>query len=145
VTVQVVLGSSPRLGAVLTAAHLGALVAAAAAFPALALAPAGLAVMLSGLHTWQRHVMRSAPDAVVALRIDGAAVTLRRRNGREEVGRVSSLFVGPMLVILTVRCPGRLFACSIVIAPDATGAQAHRRLRVALKWGQLPADSPGSV
>ena len=143
--VQVALGRSARLGTVLTAAHLAAVVAAAAALPGLALAPAVLALVLSWLHTWQRHVARCAPDAVTGLQIEAREATLRRRDGRADRGRIRSLFVSPLLVILTVRCPGRLSACSVVIPPDATGAEAHRRLRVRLKWGQEPADSHDDV
>jgi hypothetical protein len=143
--VQVALGPSRRLGTLLTAAHLAALVAAATALPGLALAPAVLALVLNWLFNWQRHVVRSVPEAVTGLQVKGREATLRRRDGRADSGRIRSAFVSPMLVILIVRCPGRLLACSVVITPDATGAHAHRRLRVGLKWGQLPADSPHHV
>jgi hypothetical protein len=145
VRVQVALGRSPRLAALLTAAHLGALASAIAALPPLALLPAGLALALSWMDSWRRHVARSAPDAVTAVQIEGQEVTLCRRDGGQETGRAASLFVTPVLVILTVRPAGRRATRSVVILPEATGKQAHRRLRVGLKWGHDRADSPEHV
>jgi hypothetical protein len=142
VTVQVAIGPSPRLGALISAGHLTALLAAAAVLPGLAAAAAVLALGLSWLDSWRRHVTRSAPQAITEVVIEGTAVALRSRDGREERGPAGSLFVAPALVILTVRPPRRLLARPVVIAADAIGAEAHRRLRVRLKWGPIPADSP---
>jgi hypothetical protein len=142
---RLTLGFSARLGAMMGAAHLAAAVLAAIALPAVAAVLAALALGLSGWDIWRRQVSRSAADAVVEVRLDGRCASLRRRDGRIDTGPIISRFANPALVLLTVRPEDRRRALPVVILPDAAGAEAHRRLRVWLKWGPDRADNPGSV
>jgi hypothetical protein len=142
---RLTLSFSARLGAVMAAGHCAAALFAWTALPALAAAFASVALGLSAWDVWRRQVSRSAPAAVIELSLDGQGASLRYRDGRIESGPVVSRFVSPVLVLLAVRPEGRWWALPVAILPDATGEDAHRRLRTWLKWGPPRADNPGSV
>ena len=143
--VRLTLGTCRPLGAAMSAGHVGAGAAALAVLPA----AAGVAVLLvlawSWWTVWRRDVVRSSPAAIVRLDLDRDRATLWLRGGEIHSCRVLSRFVAPTLVILRLRSPERRRVIPVVIAPDATGADAHRRLRVWLKWTHPGADNPGSL
>lgn len=70
--------------------------------------------------------------AAVTLRIDGR-LGLEYRDGRCAEAEVDSdTTVFPRLVVLRYRVADR--AASLILPQAATGAEAHRRLRVWLRW-----------
>ncbi len=63
-------------------------------------------------------------------------IVLLLRSGRHLPCRVSSdSLVTPYFVILNVILDKKRGGRSLVILPDAMGAESLRRLRVALRWG----------
>jgi hypothetical protein len=139
------LGPSLRLAVLLAFGHATALLSAVALLPGLAATSAALAIGLSWVDCWRKHVYRSAPDAVTTVTLGVEGVTLYRRNGAHAPGAVLSRFVAPGLVVLRVRPEGSRWSVPVVIASDATGAAAHRRLRVWLNWQGTAGDDPGRV
>lgn len=73
----------------------------------------------------------------VAFRLeDQGEIVLLLRGGRHLSCRVSSdSLVTPYFVILNVILGEKRGGRSLVILPDAMGAESFRRLRVALRWG----------
>jgi toxin CptA len=73
----------------------------------------------------------------VAFRLEGQdEIVLVLRSGTHLSGRVSAdSMVTPFLVALNVVLKERRGRRSLIILPDAMGADSFRRLRVALKWG----------
>jgi hypothetical protein len=145
VTLRLALGASARLGAVVGAGHLGALLLAGALLPPLPIACAAAALGASWLHVWRSHVRRSGAGAVTELALAAGVPTWVHRDGRTGGGAILSRFVAPGLVVLTVRATGRRRVLPIVIAGDAVGAQAHRRLRTHLRWALADPDDPGGI
>jgi hypothetical protein len=143
--VHLALGFSARLGVLMIGGHLAGALLAVAVLPALPAAFAAIALTLSGLDVWRHQVSRSSAQAVIQVTLDGRSAALHRRDGSIETGLLISAFTTPALVLLTVRLPGRRRALPVVILPDAAGAQAHRRLRVWLKWAPARTDNPGNV
>lgn len=130
------LGTSPRLAAALAALHAGAAVVALTLplgwpWRAMLLVFVGASLYLA---LW-RHALRRAPAAVVALALgDGTRCALRRRGGEGwEEGTLVDCWVHARLALLAVRCPGRPFACGVVIPGDGVAAEPFRRLRVRLR------------
>jgi hypothetical protein len=142
---RLTLGFSARLGAVMGAGHSAAALLAWIALPAPAAVLATIVLTLSAWDVWRRQVTRSGPAAVIEVLLNGQGASLRHRDGRIESGPVVSRFVSPVLVLLAIRPEGRRWAVPVAILPDASGEDAHRRLRTWLKWGPPRADNPGSV
>ncbi len=73
----------------------------------------------------------------VAFRLeDSEEIVLVLRSGSHLSGRLSpDSLVTPYLVILNVVLKEQRGGRSLLILPDAIGAESFRRLRVALRWG----------
>jgi toxin CptA len=142
-TLRIALRPSRWLGAVLGAGHAAALAIAAAMLPASAACCAVIALGLSWLEVQRRHAARTAADAVIGLELSTSeGMVVHQRNGRYQAGPPVSRFVSPALVVVTLRPPGGWRTIAVVIVPDAVGAEAHRRLRVWLKWSPLVPITP---
>lgn len=76
-------------------------------------------------------------DSCVAFRLEGGEeAVLVLRNGSHLMCRLSGdSLVTPYIVILNVVLNEQRGRRSVLILPDAMGAQSFRRLRVALRWG----------
>jgi toxin CptA len=116
--------------------------ASLAALWSLSLPVMGLLVLTVAVLWWGGY--RLALDAnlrlrhsCVALRLEeGEDLALVLRNGRHLPCRVArDSLVTPWLVMLNVASSEPRGGRSVVILPDAMGAQSFRRLRVALRWG----------
>lgn len=114
-------------------------VVAAQAWPALALAGAGLPILAHGVWTIRRHALRLGARAVVRLRFTGEETCeATHRDGSVESARIDgSSHVLAGMVVLRLRQAGRLRKRSIVLMPDAVAPDGLRRLRVRLRWGRL--------
>jgi toxin CptA len=141
---RVRLRPSRQLTLLLCAGHAGAAgLSWAAPIPwwlSLVLSSAALASLAFGLRL---HAWRSAPEAVVGfeLRPDGSGAIENRRGRWREVAVLGSSFVSPLLTILNLRVAGARGHRSLVVTPDALGADEFRRLRVWLRWRGAPADA----
>jgi toxin CptA len=126
---------SAALGAVLSLLHLGALALLFLVdLPLWSSAALGVLLLASLYRSLVRHALRSAPEAIRALRWhEEEGLSITRGNGKSPVAAsIRSRFVHPALVLLSLRLPGRLLPVSLVIAADALEADVFRRLRVAL-------------
>jgi toxin CptA len=77
-------------------------------------------------------------DSCVAFRLeDGEVIVLVLRNGSHLMCRLSGdSLVTPYIVILNVVLNEQRGGRSVLILPDAMGAESFRRLRIALRWGE---------
>jgi hypothetical protein len=131
--------SSPRLAAMLFAAH-GAALAAAYLIdvPTWLQWALWLAICASLIRALRVHALRLAPHACTALRLgnDGSCV-LRTRSGRQIDGRLltSGCAVSALLVVLRVRPDSGGRVVSLVLLPDSADEESLRALRVLLKFG----------
>ena len=100
-----------------------------------------LASLALGLRS---HAWRSGPAALVGLelRLDGSGAIQDRRGRWREIAVLGSSFVSPLLTVLNLRLAGARGSRSLVVTPDALGADEFRHLRVWLRWRGAPAD-PG--
>ncbi len=82
----------------------------------------------------------------VAFRLDGGGeIVLVLRSGKHLPGRMSAdSLVTPYLIILNIVPNEQLARRSLVILPDAMGAEHFRRLSVVLRWS-APADQGAAV
>jgi hypothetical protein len=136
---DVTLRSSPRLAAMLFAAHGVALAAAYLIdVPPWLQWALWLAICASLIRTLRVHALRLAPQACTALRLgnDGSCV-LRTRSGRQIDGRLvmSGCAVSALLILLRVRPDSRERVVSLVLLPDSADGESLRALRVLLKFG----------
>lgn len=126
---------SPSLAALFSLLHLGAL---ALLFPidaplwwSFSLA---VLLLLSWYRSLSRHAMRSAAEAVTALRWhdeEGLSVQLGKTSGLH-AATLRSRFIHRWLVLLSVQLEGRRLPIALAIAADALEADNFRRLRAAL-------------
>ena len=123
------------LAVLVTVAHLGAMAMV------LIVSPPGWTVLgmwsllgVSLYHTLDHDALRLGPRAVLRLELRGADVAvLGLRNGASlRACRIRSCLVLPGLVVLALRCDGRVFSRGLVLLPDAVDAEALRALRVRL-------------
>jgi hypothetical protein len=127
---------SRLLTLVLALAHLAALlVALSMALPSLHMGLLAAGIAASALHTLQRIRY----PAVTALRIGKAGeLEIETKVGASDTATVmAQTAVLPGVIVLLLRRGGRVTALTLPI--DATGAQAHRQLRLWLKWQAVPA------
>jgi len=75
--------------------------------------------------------------ACVAFRLEEQEeVVLVLRNGRHLSGRIlSDSLVTPYIAILNISLNDQRRVRSLLVLPDAMGADSYRRLRIALRWG----------
>ena len=66
---------------------------------------------------------------------EGREIVLVLRNGKQLPGRISpDSLVARNLVILNIELTEQRGRRSLILLPDAMGAESFRRLRVALRW-----------
>lgn len=102
-----------------------------------------LAILLWAGYHLRLDARLRMPHSCVAFRLedDGQSV-LVLRNGVHVPSRiVADSLVTPYLVILNVELAERRAKRSLVILPDAMGAERFRHLRVALMWGDKDAQA----
>ena len=138
----VALGPSRSLCALLAAGHLLAAWAVLASIdhPLVAL-PVGAGLLFSLVHNVRVHGLRTASSAVVQLRLgsDGT-VLLHRRDGSGVSGRIDASSIAlPWVAIVGLARAGRMRdrlrpGRYVVVASDTVSAEAHRRLRVRMRW-----------
>jgi hypothetical protein len=129
---------SRSLAALLLAAHVvaGGSVIALTPLPVVLAACLAAGVAFSAWRSVRGHAWLSAPDALVALAVDGrGAVQARLGDGRELTGRLlASSMSSPLLTVVRLSLTGRQVARSAVLLPGNCDDTAWRRLRVALAW-----------
>jgi len=96
-----------------------------------------------GHKLWRDAALR-LPQSVEAFRLEEKdAAVLMLRNGKKLQCRVCpDSLVTPGLVILNVALGERRTVRSLMILPDAMGRADFRRLRVLLRWGETPDQTP---
>jgi len=107
------------------------------AFPVPVLLFLSLVVLCWGAYCLLRDAALRMENSCVALRLEhGEEIVLVLRNGSHLTCRLSSdCLVTPYIVILNVARNEQHGGRSVVIMPDAIGAESFRRLRVMLRWG----------
>ena len=131
------LRSSPRLAAVLLAAHVAAAAALWASLLPVALSIAGsMAVAASAAWSMRGHAFRSAPSSVVELELyEDCTLSAGTVDGRWVRCRlIGSSFVSRVLTVLNLRSEDAWGVRSVLISADAVEPDAFRRLRVWLQW-----------
>lgn len=87
----------------------------------------------------RRQVLLLSPASIISIRLQPEEVVLVSRAGNEYAGRLArSTVVTPWLTVLNVRLPQHMRLQSVVIFPDSMEREDFRRLRVLLRWGELP-------
>ncbi len=106
-------------------------------FPVLPLLVLSLIVLCWGGYCLLLHAGLRMGMSCVALRLEeGDEIVLVLRNGSHLMCRLSGdSLVTPYIVILNVARNEQRGGRSVVIMPDAIGAESFRRLRVILRWG----------
>lgn len=132
---QLDLGASRALAAVLVAVHVGAAAIAALSPLALSLRVAILVLVAAGLYRGLgRHALRRGRHAITGFVLnDDDTCAVRHGAGDWEDARLLDRWVHPRLTILVVRGARRRRASGIVVPWDAVPAEAFRRLRVRLR------------
>lgn len=98
-----------------------------------------VAAIVAGVgHAFWRHVWLRAPQSVNALEVNAKGeLHCRTSAGDWQPARVlGSSTVTAWLVVLNLKFEGRWLARHVVVLPDMADADALRRLRVWLRWGQ---------
>lgn len=98
-----------------------------------------IGLVISLLFHLLRDAMLVLANSCIALRIEEDNVILITRTGIYQEGKLlRHSVVMPYLVIFNVAITGKYLARSVVIMPDSMDKISFRRLRVALRWGDLP-------
>jgi hypothetical protein len=128
---------SPRLAALLGAAHFLALAAAWASLSGWPLAAVVAGILVSAAASLAEALHRAGRAAVsVELHEDGRAAWQDSRGGWHEARLGGGHFVAAGLVVMGLnRKNGRKW---IVILPDSAPQEDLRRLRVWLRWRRAP-------
>ena len=80
---------------------------------------------------------RRGPRGVSWLRLDRRGALSVRAGGHLHIGAVQPrCFVAPWLTIVRWRPEGARFDRTFIVLPDMADADAFRRVRVLLKWGE---------
>jgi toxin CptA len=135
--IDVPIGPSRILAAVLITMHVAAIIAVSAlpvpiwirvAADALLLANAALVV--------RRHALVKGSRACSGLRIcDDGDCTLKFASDRSATGRLQpGWLASPLLVVARIRCDGKRLARTILLLPDSSDADVLRRLRIFLRF-----------
>jgi hypothetical protein len=96
-----------------------------------------VAVMLWTAYHFRLDARLRMPHSCVAFRLEdeGACVLVLRHGAHVPCRITADSLVTPYLVILNVELVERSAKRSLLILPDAMGAERFRHLRVALVWG----------
>lgn len=106
--------------------------------PVMALAKAVLVILLVGtlVYYLRRNAWLLSASSPVAIRIQGANITLFTCGGGELAGELmTDTLVTPILTVVNVLPQGSNKICSVLIFPDSQDTERNRELRVLLKWG----------
>ncbi len=108
-------------------------------FSALTLSVLSLVVLSWSGYCLGLHAGLRMGNSCVALRLEeGDEIVLVLRNGSHLMCRLcGDSLVTPYIVILNAAMNGRRGGRSVLIMPDAIGAESFRRLRVILRWGDV--------
>lgn len=100
--------------------------------------PACAAIVLAAVAALRREAHREGPGSVHRFTVDlEGRVEAVGASGAARTGRlVPGSFVAPWLVIVRWRPEGAWFPRTVLVPPDAVAPDAHRRLRVLLRWGR---------
>lgn len=135
--IDVPIGTSRMLAALLAAAHAAAIVSVSVLpLPLWARATACALLLVNALLTVRRYAFVRGPQACLKLRIskDGAC-RLHLHSDRVVTGRLlAGWLVSPLLIVAQVRCSGETLARKIVLLPDSCDAETLRRLRIFLRF-----------
>ncbi len=128
------LHESPTLLVMLLFIHAGALLSVVLAQLAWFLqAGLDIAIALSGYYSISLHALRNVDAAVIGLEeSEGQYAVQWKKDKRWSQCRLISSFVHPWVVILCLRCPGRLLPINLVILKDGVKPDALRDLRARL-------------
>ncbi len=98
-----------------------------------------LAVLASLVDVFRYFVLRLADKAITMIELDSDGnIKLGYRNGvHTHVSRLRSVFVSPVITLVTAKTEDSRFARKIVIPFDAIEPDVFRQLRVKLKQGRL--------
>jgi len=98
-----------------------------------------LIVLVSLLDVFRRYVLRIASNAITVIELDSDGnMKLGYRNGAQtRVSRLRSIFVSPVVTLVTATAENNRFAQKIVIPFDAVESDLFRILRVKLKQGKI--------
>ena len=146
-TLRVRLRPSQRFGWLLLVGHAAALLLSWAGPLAWWLSLALSAGVLTSLSFNLRyHAWRSARRALTGLelRADGSAAVEDREGRWTEIRILGSSFVSPVLAILNLAVAEARLRRALIVAPDTLSAEEFRRLRVWLRWRNVPADLAGA-
>jgi len=107
--------------------------------PTMALIGVALLALVSTGYCVLRYALLRSRDACVAFRLDeGGGIVLVLRNGSHLMCNLSNdSLVTSRIVILNAKVNEQRGGRSVLILPDAMGADSFRRLRVALRWGEI--------
>lgn len=134
---RVALGPSRRLAVSLAAVHLLAVGGVAASQLPGAVCATLLVALVANLGFALRcHAWRSCGRSCVGFDLSETLdVEVTDRSGRHLAGSVlGSSFAAPWLVVIHFKVKGSHLPRAIVVPPDATDVETHRRLRVWLRW-----------
>ena len=107
-------------------------------------------VLLNWVWTLRRYALLRDRRSFVALELKGETdCSVQMRDGRWVRGQIkASTYALPWLIVLHVAVAGRMFGLRVVLFPDTMARDAHRRLRVRLRWANYdaargePTDAP---
>ncbi len=137
---HVTLGASRKLSAALAGAHLlaGGVPWLLGMLP-MAAVTMSLLVLVAGWFQIRRQALRLPPDAerTLSLRADGQ-VLVRTQDGRELDCRLEDSPIATTYWIMLRLREADGSRRAVHIADDACGPDAHRRLRVFLRWALQP-------
>ena len=124
------LRASPTLLALLLFIHAGALLCVALTpLTWFSQAGLGIAIALSAYYSISLHALRNAGAAVIGLEESAGEYAVQwKKNKSWSRCRLVSSFTHPWVVILCLRCPGRLLPVNLVILKDAVKPDAMRDL-----------------
>jgi len=150
-TLRIELVASAQFACMLSIGHCVAFVIAAAMSPDAPWFVAVCAVvLLSWAWTLRRYALLRDRRSYIALELSGETdCSIQMRNGRWVRGQVkASTYALPWLIVLHLAVVGRTFGLHVVLFPDSMVRDAHRRLRVRLRWANYdtargePTDAP---
>ena len=93
-------------------------------------------VIASFAYALRRHALLRTAGAFVAVEFrQHDCVAVQTRDGRWHEARVlPTTCVSPLLTVLNMRMPRRVFARHVVLARDSAHPEDYRKVRVWLRW-----------